>query len=235
MVKYNWCIDAGNSSIKWGFFLDNVLVEVIQFHEDPTPAQCDECRVKYPPEKIGVSSVRGPLLWLHELEVQWFSSQTISPFVIDYNDPLEMGADRCAAALGAYFKCPNQEAVLVVDVGTCITYTAIKNEVISGLAISPGLRMRWKAMHHFTAQLPLMDHGQIISDKGTYGNLWNGGVLGWRQEIAGMIDLFCEREQVKQVVITGSDVVHLEKHFKDRFLVIECLNLWGLNYWLNEN
>lgn len=234
MIKYNWCIDAGNSSIKWGFFLDSVLVEVIQFHDDPTPSQCNELRLKYPPEKIGVSSVRGPLLWLCEFEVKSFSFQSISPFVIDYNEPSEMGADRCAAALGAYFKCPGEKVVLVVDLGTCITYTIITNALISGLAISPGLQMRWQAMHQFTAQLPLMHHGQNIGGKGTLGNLWNGGVVGWRQEISGMIDLFCERERVKQVVITGSDVVHLEKHFKDRFLVVEYLNLWGINYWLNE-
>lgn len=122
----------------------------------------------------------------------------------------------------------------MVDLGTCITYTTITNELISGWAISPGLQMRWHAMHRFTAQLPLMDHGQNIPEKGTSRNLWNGGVLGWRQEISGMIDLFCEKEQVNQVVITGSDVVHLEKQFKDRFLVVEFLNLWGLNYWLNE-
>lgn len=234
MVKYNWCIDAGNTSVKCGFFLDNVLVEVIQFHEDPTTSQCTEWLAKYPPKKICVSSVRGPLLWLNEFEVQWFSAGSIAPFVVDYKHPSEMGADRCAAALGARLLCPDQGKVLVLDLGTCITYTAIGDQIIHGLAISPGLQMRWNAMHQFTAQLPLVDHQQVISDNGTSRNLWNGGLWGWRQEISGMIDLFCEREQINRVVITGSDVVHLEKHFKDQFLVIEYLNLWGLNYWVNE-
>ncbi len=49
-----------------------------------------------------------------------------------------------------------------------------------------------------------------------------------------MIDLFCETTHAQRVIITGTDVVHLEKQFKERYVVIDHLNLWGLNYWLNE-
>ncbi len=234
MTNYNWCIDAGNSSIKWGVFKDNELLEVFQFRENPTSIQVKEVEEKYPPHSIAVSNVKGPLDWLSFNNVRLLSASEISPFFIDYAEPSEMGLDRLAAAIGARFKSSNDASILVVDLGTCITYTMVNDFCISGLAISPGLQMRWNAMHHFTAQLPLMDHLKPTSVKGTLNNLYIGGMKGWQMELEGMIDLFCETEHVDQVMITGSDVVHLEKHFKERFVVANHMNLWGLNYWLNE-
>ncbi len=234
MIKYNWCIDAGNSSIKWGIFKDNELLDVFQFRENPSAQQVKEIEEKYPPYKVGVGSVKGQMIWLNLPDVFLLSGGSISPFVVDYAEPSEMGVDRLAAAMGARSKFPHDAAILVVDLGTCITYTAVNDRCISGLAISPGLQMRWNAMNHFTAQLPLMDHQKSISEKGTQMNLYVGGRVGWQKELEGMIDLFCEGDHVDRVIITGSDVVHLEKHFKERFVIVDHLNLWGLNYWLNE-
>ena len=234
MAHYNWCIDAGNSSIKWGIFKDNELLDVFQFRDEPSALKVKEIEGKYPPKKIGVSSVKGQMLWLNFPDARLLSVGSVSPFLVDYAEPLEMGVDRLAAAMGARSKFPHNAAILVVDLGTCITYTAVKDHCISGLAISPGLQMRWNAMNHFTAQLPLMDHQKSISEKGTRVNLYVGGLVGWQKELEGMIDLFCEREHIDRVIITGSDVVHLENHFKDRYVIVDHLNLWGLNYWLNE-
>ena len=79
-----------------------------------------------------------------------------------------------------------------------------------------------------------MDHQKNTDVKGTLNNLYIGGMKGWQKELEGMIDLFCETTHAQRIVITGTDVVHLEKHFKERFVVVDHLNLWGLNYWLNE-
>lgn len=234
MIKYNWCIDAGNSSIKWGVFTDNQLVEVFQFREHPSDDEVQVIKEKYAPNKIAVSSVVGPLKWLDQDNIMWLSAQGISPFTIDYSESSEMGLDRVAAAIGARFKSDRDLSILVVDLGTCITYTAVRDYLINGLAISPGLQMRWNAMHHFTAKLPLVNHETIITDKGTLANVYQGGRLGWQKELEGMVDLFCEESQIDRVMITGSDVVHLENHFKERFVIVNHLNLWGLNYWLNE-
>jgi len=234
MVSFSWCIDAGNSSVKLGVFKDNCLLEFFQFRETPSSEKLKAIEEQYPPSKIAVSSVIGHLNWLGFSGVMNLSAESIKPFCIDYINPAEMGLDRVTAAMGAKSISTEEGAILVVDLGTCITYTAVKDWCISGLAISPGLQMRWNAMNHFTAKLPLMDHQQMNSVKGTNSNLFVGGWMGWQKELKGMIDLFCEREHIDRVMITGSDVVHLEKHFKERYVIVDHLNLWGLNYWLNE-
>ncbi len=234
MVSFNWCIDAGNSSVKLGVFKDNCLLDFFQFREAPSSEILNSIELKYPPSIIAVSSVIGHLNWLRFSGVVNLSFADIKPFYIDYIDPSEMGLDRVMAAMGARSVSTEEGAILVVDLGTCVTYTAVKDWCISGLAISPGLQMRWNAMNHFTAKLPLMDHQQMISAKGTNSNLFIGGWMGWQKELKGMIDLFCETEHIDRVMITGSDVVHLEKHFKERYVIVDHLNLWGLNYWLNE-
>lgn len=234
MTNYDWCIDVGNSSIKWGVFKDNELLEVCQYREDPSSMQIEEFISKYPPRKIGVSSVKGPVSWLNFPNVMKLSVNNISPFFVDYSVPSELGVDRIAAAIGARSMSAHGVTTLVVDLGTCITYTSVNDFCISGLAISPGLQMRWNAMHHFTVQLPLMDHQKNTDVKGTLNNLYIGGMKGWQKELEGMIDLFCETTHAQRIVITGTDVVHLEKHFEERFVVVDHLNLWGLNYWLNE-
>jgi type III pantothenate kinase len=234
MESFNWCIDAGNSSVKLGVFKDNSLLDFFQFRESPSAEKLKAIEENYPPSKIAVSSVVGHLNWLNFSGVMSLSAENIKPFYIDYINPSEMGLDRLTAAMGARSVSNEEVPILVVDLGTCVTYTAVKDWCISGLAISPGLQMRWNALNHFTVQLPLMDHQQKVSAKGTKLNLFIGGMVGWEKELKGMIDLFCETEHIDRVMITGSDVVHLEKHFKEQYVIVDHLNLWGLNYWLNE-
>jgi type III pantothenate kinase len=234
MDHFHWCIDVGNSSIKWGVFLGNQLIEVFQFREDPTTDQLQILESKFSPHRIAVCSVRTELNWFDYPKAEWLSAASIGSFQLDYSPPESLGVDRIATALGAQYNWPNASSILVVDLGTCVTYTMLRNRLVSGLAIAPGLQMRWNAMHHYTAKLPLLDHHTSIKANGTLKNLEVGGKVGWQKELEGLIDLFCETQQIEQVVITGSDVVHLENHFKDRFVIMDHLHLWGLNYWLNE-
>jgi type III pantothenate kinase len=73
-----------------------------------------------------------------------------------YQTPETLGKDRLAAAIGANELFPDQN-LLVIDAGTAITYDLIseKNQFIGG-NISPGLEMRFKALHQLTGNLPLV-------------------------------------------------------------------------------
>lgn len=83
------------------------------------------------------------------------SANMALPFVIDYATPNTLGSDRIAGAAGAY-AAVGQSAALIIDAGTAITYDFLSaNGHFQGGAISPGVRMRFKALHAFTAQLPL--------------------------------------------------------------------------------
>ena len=74
--------------------------------------------------------------------------------------PQTLGIDRMVHAAGATLQFPNQNR-LVIDAGTCVTYDFIdeSNNYLGG-AISPGLQLRYAALHNFTAKLPLLDFGK---------------------------------------------------------------------------
>ena len=80
------------------------------------------------------------------------------PISLDaYYPASNLGPDRIAALCGAHSLCPGQD-VLVVDCGTCVTYDLLSAEGrFLGGNIAPGLGMRLRAMHQFTAKLPLVD------------------------------------------------------------------------------
>src|SRR5690606_35225396 len=91
------------------------------------------------------------MLLTHETEV---------PFVNRYLSPETLGKDRIALAAGAVDIFPD-ENVLAIDAGTCITYDFIsaEKEYLGG-SISPGLSMKFKALHNYTARLPLLKRSE---------------------------------------------------------------------------
>ena len=92
-------------------------------------------------------------------------------------------------ASGAVLQFPKQNR-LVIDAGTCITYDFINEEdQYLGDAISPGIRLRYESLNHFTAKLPLLTKKQ---PENTIGNSTNeskhsGVINGIVHEIDGFI------------------------------------------------
>lgn len=80
-----------------------------------------------------------------------------TPLPIDlgaYSTPATLGADRIAAMAGAAALHPGCD-LLVVDCGTAITYDRVSpSGQFLGGNIAPGLGMRLRALHAFTARLP---------------------------------------------------------------------------------
>lgn len=85
----------------------------------------------------------------------WRASDPL-PFSSDYTSAQTLGSDRKMLVMGAN-KCFPGVNRLVVGMGSCITYDLIDaaGHHLGG-DISPGLHMRWQAMHQFTARLPLV-------------------------------------------------------------------------------
>src|SRR5690606_6691446 len=78
------------------------------------------------------------------------------PFKNSYATPQTLGVDRIALATAAFYHNPKGNT-LVIDAGTCVTYDTVNDygEYLGG-AISPGIAMRYKAMHQQTSKLPLL-------------------------------------------------------------------------------
>jgi type III pantothenate kinase len=152
------------------------------------------------------------------------------PFTIPVGKPETVGADRLAIAAACVFLFPKQNN-LVIGLGSCITYNFINqsHELIGG-SISPGMEMRFKAMHHFTAKLPLVEADWNVPLIGydTKTNLQTGVVLGIAKEIDGMIDAYNEKFGNFNVVLTGGDIGIFEPHLKNKIFADPDLIFKGL-------
>ena len=115
------------------------------------------------------------------------SSLVFVPFKNLYSTPKTLGIDRIALVSASVEQFPHKN-VLIIDAGTCITFDFIshKNEYLGG-AISPGIRMRYKALNNFTANLPLLETKAPKNSVGdsTANAMHSGVVQGVLFEIEG--------------------------------------------------
>ena len=73
-----------------------------------------------------------------------------------YRTPQTLGRDRLAAAVGATVLFPGRN-VLIVDFGTAVTIDLVTADATyRGGCISPGVQLRFGALHDHTAALPLV-------------------------------------------------------------------------------
>ena len=117
---------------------------------------------------------------------------------------------RNAAAVGAADLLP-AHPLLIIDAGTCVTYdfVAASGEYLGG-NISPGLALRFAALHEHTAQLPLVDPKGATPNPGidTPTAIRTGVLTGWQDEITGCIDRFRQAHADLQIFLTGGDAVY---------------------------
>lgn len=169
----------------------------------------------------------------------FLTPQTALPITNKYGTPDTLGVDRKAASVGSrtMFSKGN---LLSIDLGSCITYDFLneKNEYLGG-AISPGIKMRFQAMHQQTARLPLAElkENQKINITGdrTESGLLSGVYHGILFEIEGFIAAYRQQHQDLKVIICGGDSKFFETLTKDHIFVIPNLVLYGLNRILTYN
>ena len=149
----NLVIDIGNSKVKVAVFELDTIITTAVFDEIYFLDEVKRISNQYAIELSIVSSVKDiNEEYLEELQKLPFlitlNSDTQLPFKNLYATPSTLGNDRIALAAAAASIYPSQNS-LVIDAGTCITYDFInaKNEYLGG-AISPGIAMRYKSLHH---------------------------------------------------------------------------------------
>jgi type III pantothenate kinase len=159
------------------------------------------------------------------------------PITIKYATPHTLGVDRIAAVCGALDLFPNRDC-LVIDAGTCVTYELLdKNGNYHGGAISPGLEMRLKAMHTFTARLPLVNlqiDADLVGDSTEHG-LQSGAWYGVVAEMEGVIDRYKIKYPEIQVLVCGGNATLFENRLKHTIFAAPDLVLGGLNRILLHN
>lgn len=167
----------------------------------------------------------------HLAPVHVISGASPSPLASAYQSPLTLGVDRLANALGATLLFPNRP-VVAIDAGTCITYDVVSAErVYLGGIIAPGLRMRAKAMHHYSARLPLVEpplHTPLLGVD-TPTSLAAGVHHGMVAEVAGIVSALRHQWPAMAVVLTGGDAPRFAFALKSGIFAHPLLTLEGLH------
>ncbi|GGZ18902.1 type III pantothenate kinase [Echinicola pacifica] len=239
----NLVLDIGNTRVKAGLFASMVLKE--EFSAKELGEVLDYIRQKdWQFAHAIVSSVRYDQEGLKEkLFFPFLYLDHDTPLPVDncYESPRTLGLDRMAAAIGAVSNVLGNSPVLSIDLGTCITYDFVDGQSrYQGGSISPGLQMRYKAMHQQTARLPLIElesegHLPDVLGKNTQDGMKSGVLQGVRFELEGLISYYQSQHQDLKVFICGGDSKFFESLTKDHIFVIPNLVLYGLNRILNYN
>jgi type III pantothenate kinase len=154
-----------------------------------------------------------------------------------YKSPETLGKDRIAAAAGAHKLYPNQN-ILIIDAGTAITYDYINEKgQYKGGFITPGLTMRFKALHNYTDKLPLLKPGIPENHNGTdtESSIRGGIQMGLTGEINHIIKHFNKLKENLILILSGGDQFYFDKLLKNYNFVALEITLIGLNSILEFN
>ncbi|MCL5246765.1 type III pantothenate kinase [Cellulophaga sp. 20_2_10] len=239
----NLIVDAGNTSVKLAVYKGNEFLTSKSFELQFFLKEVKRVFQEFPDIKNAIVSTVGALgsdeitkLAIY-CNVQTLSASTKIPFKNLYGTPKTLGVDRIALTTAAFYQYTNKNT-LVIDAGSCVTYDFInKNGEYLGGAISPGVAMRFKAMHNQTANLPLLEkEGEIklIGDS-TSASMKSGVVNGICLEIDGVINEYKIRFADLTVILTGGDAHFLSKRLKNTIFAHSNFLLDGLNYLLEYN
>ncbi len=236
----NLIIDIGNTLIKLAVFDKNELVKtatveqindelLLPFFKDYQIDNCMYASVVTSPEQEELLKKYNFILLTHS---------TLLPLTINYQSPTTLGLDRIAGVVGAS-TIYNNEDVLVIDIGTCVTYDFMNadKEYLGG-GISPGFQMRFKTLEQNTSKLPLVNFNieqlKLIGDT-TETSIISGVYHGVKHEIEGVINQYILQYTQLKVVVTGGDLNLFDLAPKNRIFADEFLVLKGLNEILTYN
>lgn len=235
-------IDVGNTRVKVAVFEIDTIKEVFTFEKINIIPELKKIISNFSISHSIVSSVANftdeeTKKIAELLNPVFLDSNTKVPFENLYKTPKTLGVDRIALASAAIKKYPNQN-VLILDAGTCITYEFITDEGnYLGGAISPGIAMRYKALHTFTSKLPLLKANELENFIGTdtESSIHSGVINGVCNEIDGIIAQYQKKYPDLTVVLTGGDTYFLSKQLKSVIFAHPNFVLEGLHTILIHN
>lgn len=234
------CFDFGNTRFKCAVFENELLKDLIVLQDGGTAAILQLVHQYKATHTILASVVN------HAPEIEEALAATTIfhklnhtsklPFTTPVGKPETIGADRLALVGAAVHLHPGKHN-LVVGLGSCITYNFVNkfHEFLGG-SISPGLEMRFKAMHELTAKLPLIkpDWNFPLVGYDTRTNMLSGVIMGMSKEIDGIIEEYTLRYRNFNVLLTGGDMGFFVPHLKKKIFADPHLIYKGL-YAINKS
>ncbi len=233
------CFDFGNTRLKCAVFEKKNFTEDFVLRDDSVE-EIERILDAFQPRRTILSSVIDHNTAIEEVLEKKTSFHKLSydsklPFTSPVGKPHTIGADRLAMVVAAVDLYPRQHN-LVIGLGTCITYNFVNkyHEFVGG-SISPGMEMRFKALQHYTAKLPLVeaDWNFPLLGYDTKTNIQSGVIAGMAKEIDGIIDLYKEKFNNFNVHLTGGDIGIFGALLKNKIFADPSLIYKGL-YAISE-
>lgn len=230
-------VDVGNTRIKAAVFESNTVLDNFVFDKKDLVGKLKKILEKFKDcshlvvASVGKVEKKSFLVFEKNLKIHFVTHEDVFPFVNKYQTPKTLGIDRMVLATGAILQYPKKNR-LVIDAGTCITYDFInENDQYLGGAISPGLRLRYEALHDFTTKLPLL---RLEKPESYIGNttaeaMHSGVVNGVVYEIDGFIDEYLSNFENFIIILTGGDGDFLAKRLKNTIFANSNFLLESLN------
>jgi len=233
------CLDFGNTRLKAGIFSNDHFEGELVLTDD-SEASIASLLEQFQPHKVVLSSVINHRTGLETQlaagrAFHMLSHLTQINFTTPVGKPETIGADRLALMAAAAHFYPKQN-ILVIALGSCITYNFINQyQQFLGGAISPGMDMRFKSMHDYTAKLPLVsaDWNFPLIGYDTKTNLQSGVIVGIINEIEGFIEKYGEKYGNFNVVLTGGNSTYFASQLKYKIFADQHFLFKGL-YALSE-
>lgn len=230
----NLVFDVGNTECKFGVFNREEVQLSGRVAKGDLDSLAEELH-RFDIERCLISAVAdvpsGIFSLIGEVPVRMLDENTPVPIRNAYRTPQSLGRDRLANACAAARLFPRLP-VLSIDAGTCLKFDFVDAQgTYLGGAISPGLRMRYKALHEGTAALPLLEPAVEfpLIGQDTASSIHSGVLNGMVSEVEGVCQQYKSNFTDLQIIVTGGDHQFLLNRLKSSIFAAPSLTLQGLN------
>jgi type III pantothenate kinase len=232
-------LDIGNTAVKAACFDGRKLLKAGRAMRN-NESEIEDLLVKlqvHLPELAFIGNVSHGEAFIEQflekarISFAYFTPDIQTTVINRYETPETLGRDRLANAEAAAHLFPGSP-VVIIDAGTCIKFDFVtaENEYFGG-SISPGIDMRFKALHEFTARLPLLERSDTVFliGKNTSEAIQSGVINGALAEVKGVLEQYQMTHKDLRVIVTGGDIALLERNLKTTIYAEPWLTLKGLN------
>ena len=235
-------LDFGNTQKKLALFDAGELV-LAQNHQVITR----EIIARFMDEHPGITSCILSSVIQHSNDIPAYLSQKLVFIDLDENTPVpvknryvtksSLGKDRLAAAVAGATRFPGKD-VLIICAGTALTFDFVNadGEYLGG-SISPGMQMRFNALHTFTDKLPLLSYQEHAGLLGTdtRSSILSGVINGITAEIEGISEGYREKYPGLEIILSGGDLNYFVKRLKISIFALPNIVIHGLHQILSFN
>lgn len=149
----------------------------------------------------------------------------------------QLGSDIVASSVAAFSKYSTP--VIVINLGTAITFSYLSNNAYEGCAITPGVQIALEALSERAAQLPYIALDGVAAPLGrnTVDAMRAGVIYGNAGAIDRMIECMEEAAgaSAQTIVATGDSSAHLMRHCKHKICIDHNLVMEGLFLLYQKN